>query len=100
MVLSTELRQSKFVELRVAEILLRENLPTIVHALSLIDNLSRIASLGMLPFALLRDDVLFDTAIDLNVVIPATDLIAVLETISDGAPVLVCSDHRWVGHTG
>ena len=87
-------------ELRITEILLRENLPPIVHALSLIDNLPRIASLGMLPFALLRDDILFDTAIDLNIIIPATDLIAILETISDGAPVLVRSDHRWVRHAG
>lgn len=87
-------------ELRITEILLRENLPAIVHALSLIDNLPRIASLSMLPFALLRNDILFDTAVNLNVVVPATDLIAVLETISDGAPVLVSSDHRWIGHTG
>lgn len=65
-------------ELRITEILLRENLPPIVHALSLIDNLPRIASLGMLPFALLRNDILFNTAVDLNVVVPATDLIAVL----------------------
>lgn len=78
MVLSTELWQFKFMELRITEILLRENLPPIVHALSLIDNLPRIASLGMLPFALLRNDILFNTAVDLNVVVPATDLIAVL----------------------
>ena len=100
MVFSAELRKPELVELRVTEILFGENLAPIVHALSLIDNLSRVAGLGVLSFALLRNDILLDSAINLHIVVPASDLVAILQTVANRSPVLVCSYHRRVWHAG
>lgn len=90
MVLFGELGEAEMMVVWVAEILFRENLPLVLHALRIVDQFTDLTCFHFDSFALLRYDILVDALVNLYVlacqrVLPAIALL--------GLPVIHSAHH-------